>query len=220
MKHLPMPHMTQNDIDRFWSKVRVASPDECWLWSAGTCSGYGHFSVGNKTYKASRISVFLRDGRDPGGKQVCHKCDNPSCVNPHHLWLGTAKENNRDKTIKGRQARETRHGRAVLDVQDVIAIKSSPKNTVELAREYGVKNNTIGRIQRGLLWPRIAPDLTRESKRPGLSLQTAQTIRESPQPGRVPAKRFRISEAMVSRIRHGKAWNDGKRATRNMQNAL
>lgn len=88
--------------ERFWEKVAVGKPDECWLWTAFRNNhGYGRIIWNGKAYIASRVSWMLANGKEPQG-MVCHSCDNPSCVNPAHLWLGTALDNNRDAFAKGR----------------------------------------------------------------------------------------------------------------------
>ena len=86
---------------RFWSKVKKT--DGCWLWTGHLdYQGYGDFTIGRKQrYRAHRYSVIL-DGRDPTGKYVCHHCDNPSCVRPDHLFIGTPLDNMQDKMKKGR----------------------------------------------------------------------------------------------------------------------
>jgi hypothetical protein len=94
----------QPRIERFWSRVDRRSNDECWRWTAALDGkGYGRFRLpaGNKL--AHRIAWELHNGTAvPKGMFVCHSCDNPVCVNPAHLWLGTVHDNIRDRTEKGR----------------------------------------------------------------------------------------------------------------------
>ncbi len=89
-------------MKRFTSKF-TKNNNGCWEWNAGCFSdGYGAFSYQRKTQKAHRISYLLFVGMIPKGKMVLHRCDNPPCVNPAHLFIGTAKDNAHDAIQKGR----------------------------------------------------------------------------------------------------------------------
>lgn len=96
-----MYHLTPKDIARFWMNVKKTNG--CWEWQASLHPrGYGRFQLKNKTVRAHRISYFLQHNKISSKKVICHSCDNPKCVNPAHLWEGTAKENTEDMIIKGR----------------------------------------------------------------------------------------------------------------------
>lgn len=101
--------MTLEVIDRFLAKVQV-QPDGCWVWTAALRDGYpyGVFCFDGKTYRAHRFSYLLYRGEIPEGQHVCHSCDNPTCVNPHHLFLGTQSDNIQDCLEKGRFNHGTR----------------------------------------------------------------------------------------------------------------
>ncbi len=91
-----------SDLCRFMKYVFKS--DDCWLWIGGrNRSGYGKFSMNSKLIAASRASYILFKGPITSGKYVCHTCDNPPCVNPGHLWEGTASENQLDSVKKGRR---------------------------------------------------------------------------------------------------------------------
>ena len=100
--------------ERFWEKVKKSNG--CWLWMA--CRdrrGYGRFGMGRKhqpaVMDAHRVSYMLtHGGRLPTGKEICHRCDNPPCVRPSHLYADTHKQNQRDMSVHGRAATGKRHG--------------------------------------------------------------------------------------------------------------
>lgn len=140
--------------DRFWSKVRK---EICWIWTASKDrDGYGYFQVNGKACKAHRVSYAFSHGEIPHGMLVCHRCDNPSCVNPDHLFLGTSRDNMQDKVTKGRMVGNWGAGENVptskLTEAQVIAIREDTRSRPEIAKEYGVSRPLISLIQRRKIW--------------------------------------------------------------------
>lgn len=146
--------------ERFWSKVHVGSPDECWPWvGAQEVAGYGILlRAPGLFYKTHRLSWQLANNRPvPDGMFVCHRCDNPPCVNPSHLFLGTAKDNNQDRSRKGRGRENRVFGEssptAKISDADVAAIRAlvAAGSTQQAAADrFGIKQQHVSRIVRGL----------------------------------------------------------------------
>jgi hypothetical protein len=143
------------------ARVDRRNPDECWPWLSYTDrKGYGRFSWGTRPIyrvRATRAMYQLVYGpEDIAGKVVCHTCDNPRCVNPAHLWLGTAEDNVADKVAKDRQACGEAHGCSKLSARAVEQIRKSDLGSRELARHFGVHRTTVQRIRNGNLWKGVA----------------------------------------------------------------
>lgn len=97
-----MKHLKLKDNGRFWFKVNKT--ETCWLWTGSTNSrGYGEIYWKGRKRRATQVSIEIHTGKPfPKGKMACHKCDNPPCVRPDHLWAGTMSENIIDSYTKGR----------------------------------------------------------------------------------------------------------------------
>jgi len=143
-------------MDRFWS--RVEKTDSCWLWTGRVKSAkkpYGGFDIEGRKVRAHRFSYELHFGPIPDGLCVCHTCDNPRCVNPDHLWLGTHQDNLADMVAKGRQARGSGNGKAKLTEADVLAIRASSLGQRKLGRIYGVTPQAISHIVHRKRWKHV-----------------------------------------------------------------
>ncbi len=144
--------------DRFFSKV-VAGPNNCWVWAARRNEdGYGQFWFDGSMGRAHRFSWSLHNGMEiPEGLQVMHSCDNPPCVNPDHLSLGTNVENQADSYRKGRgnNPKGEAHGCAKLTAEQVFEIQSmdrTHRSQRSIAVQFGVSQKTIWRILNGKGW--------------------------------------------------------------------
>jgi hypothetical protein len=171
---------------RFDAKVdRSSHPQGCWTWTASTNDdGYGWIgvtliSLGKGVVRhAHRVAYMLEHGEVPDDRKVLHGCDNPSCVNPDHLFLGTQQDNIADMVAKGRQSgtkpgqsREgwgyklgSEHRDAKLTEEDVLSIRSryaaGQRTQGQLAEEYGVVQTAISNIVRGKLWQHVGGPIT------------------------------------------------------------
>lgn len=113
---------------RIWSRFfsKVDRSGACWLWTgARTTAGYGSFRTAGKAWLAHRLAWFLLHGENPGKLFVCHRCDNPPCINPLHLFLGTAKDNAADMSTKQRAARRCREKLSDQDVIEILELHSA-----------------------------------------------------------------------------------------------
>lgn len=155
-------YATPEFLECFWQKVDKRS--ECWIWTGGKSgSGYGNKWDGKKVRGTHCISYEIHHNTMiPKSLQVCHTCDVRDCVNPSHLFLGTANDNMKDKVAKGRQARlkGEAHGNSKLTDGQVLSIKQELQNDtihscVCIAKKYGVSRLTISDIKLGRTWKHI-----------------------------------------------------------------
>ena len=160
-------------ITRFWS--RVNKDGDCWLWAGALQpTGYGKVYFEGVMHGAHRIAWRITHGPIPDGLCVCHRCDNPTCVNPEHLFLGTQRQNMSDMVRKGRSVRGDHHWTrtrpdAVLSGDSHYASKLTADDVREirrryaaggvfyreLAAEYGVKTEAIYKIVRRRAWKHV-----------------------------------------------------------------
>ena len=153
-------------LTRFMKYVTVT--DACWIWTgAKDRKGYGRFSLAGKNERAYRVSWMVYKGEIPPGLCVCHSCDNPACVNPGHLWLGTKSENTIDMYSKNRQHKGP-HGKKPTSgckgvkninakfnpgiVRSIRADRVAGFSLRELARKYNTSFSNISRIVKKMTW--------------------------------------------------------------------
>jgi HNH endonuclease len=142
--------------------------DGCWVWTGCKATGYGQIKVDGKMRYAHRISFERTFGAIPEGMLVLHKCDNPACVNPGHLFLGDHTANMRDKVAKNRQARQpgSKNPSAKLTEDDVRIIRSELAEGMmqrTLAERFGVTPSAVSLIARGKKWGHVALQENREN---------------------------------------------------------
>lgn len=146
---------------RFWKYV--VKTETCWIWTGALSeAGYGQFSHLGKQCVASRVSfelAFPDKKEDLQTSDVLHKCDNPNCVNPEHLFLGTHLDNMRDKVKKGRQHRGIELWNAKLNdekVKEILNISQTISNKAKLARMFNVSPKTIANILERKIWTHVS----------------------------------------------------------------
>lgn len=146
--------------ERFWSFVdKSGDGDSCWLWTGAKSDfGYGRIKIDGKDTHANRLSWELHYGPIEGGLRCLHRCDNPPCVNPAHLFLGTNADNSADMVFKDRHTRGSRHPHAKLsenDVADIRRLFRDGEMRTSLARRYGVSISLVCKIVARLAWKHV-----------------------------------------------------------------
>lgn len=158
--------ITERRVENFWAKVDKSG--ECWNWTAFKSKGYGYIQCGQgNSVRAHRFSWVLHNGEIPEGMLVCHKCDNPSCVRPDHLFLGTPLDNVVDMLSKGRNVScpGISNGSSKLTPEQVRAIYLDPRTNVEIGKAYGIASSLASLIRLRRLWADYTNDLPDMSRR-------------------------------------------------------
>lgn len=150
---------TQDINKRFWEKVDITDFFECWNWLANkNRRGYGDFRYLKGHISAPRMAWILTKGNIPNGMYVCHHCDNPSCCNPAHLFLGTPQNNVQDMVNKGRQRKGESQVNAKLTGKEVLEIRELAKNgqfQYEIAKLYGISQRLVWNIIHRKAWKHL-----------------------------------------------------------------
>ena len=141
---------TRKNLDN-WFWPRITKTEGCWEWDAVDKLPYGSVNFNKKRQSAHRVSYQLFNGKIHNGLSVLHKCDNPACVNPEHLFLGTHQDNMNDMVSKGRQnnggLRGEQSGKSKMTNEQVKAIQSSNLSCAKLAKIYGISRSGIWYIK-------------------------------------------------------------------------
>jgi hypothetical protein len=149
--------MQPNTADILWGRVEKTATG-CWLYRGNlTPNGYGVLSVGGRSRATHRLAWELTHGPVPPGLYICHRCDQPACCNPAHLFLGTPSDNQADSVAKGRRPsrKGSRHPLAKLTddaVREIRAGKARGERTIDLARRFGISEPSVCRIAKGYGW--------------------------------------------------------------------
>lgn len=227
------------DIDRFWSRVAISGDDECWNWTAGKNGvGYGVFycdtGSGRRAMLSHRFSLGVSLKKDlPRELFVLHSCDNPACVNPHHLRLGTQKENMRDAVIRNRMSKPplNAHYRKANyikgedvwnqsltepEVREIWRLHLAGQNNTQISAAVGHPVHVIADVCRGRSWRHLdgAPSLKALRaggvRRDKLTPADIEAIKAMLAAGRMVkdiAAEFGISTAPISNLKnHGTTW--------------
>ena len=156
--------MRKGPLYRLMSNTRITDIDGCWEWVGPKCrDGYGKcWSTLHGEEKAHRLAYTLQYGPIPDGMCVCHTCDNPACVNPQHLWLGTSVENTADRHAKGRSTggpgKGTAHHHVTLTEADIPVIRrrcANGETQRTVAEDYGVTQSVISRVVNRRAWQHV-----------------------------------------------------------------
>lgn len=149
---------------RFWGRVDKRGEDDCWNWTGCVSRGYGIIHAWGKYQRVPRVSYQMFKGEIPDGMFVCHTCDNPLCINPKHLFVGTPKDNMQDMIRKGRKVicPGESNGVAKLTSEEAIKIyllKDSGMSQIEVGKMFGVGFRTISEIWLQHQWKTVTGGL-------------------------------------------------------------
>jgi len=161
-----LKNITDSQKKRFWKNIDKKEKEQCWQWKlAVDKDGYGRYNIGSKPNKTAmkvgshRLSFLLHYGYLPSEKLLCHKCDNPKCCNPHHLFAGSHMDNLKDMYRKNRAKVGEACSNSKLTTEKVLRIRklyeTGKWSKVALGKEFNVSDKTIGNIVYNKKWKHI-----------------------------------------------------------------
>lgn len=156
MKNRNMPPLTIDNMLNFWK--RINKTNYCWLWTGSSVAGYGNIKINKETWLVHRISYWIYYNVDPKEFEVCHSCNNPICVNPSHLFLGTHSDNMKHASESGHfQRKGNLHPGSKLSEKqacEIIDLKGTVSSS-QLAKHYNVSSGLIRAIQNRRAWSHL-----------------------------------------------------------------
>lgn len=162
LRPLQLQYHGLSEYDRFMKSIKIDGPDDCWLWTRSRMKANWHSQWRNQAGSielAHRAAWRLMKGAIPDGMFVLHKCDNPICMNPSHLFLGTQKDNLLDMWGKGRARPKSslgeKHGMSKLKAESVLEIRKSSLDSQQLACIYDVSPTTIDDVRKRKTWKHL-----------------------------------------------------------------
>jgi hypothetical protein len=138
--------------EKFWEKVAKGGPAECGMWTGSTNGRYGKFSLKTRMVFAHRRAWEIENGRIPAGMEICHRCDNPLCCNPAHLFAGTRGENVKDMVAKGRAPLPATKLSDPVTRAAIIEARGAGMTYREIAERFGVSGATAWRLVNEKSW--------------------------------------------------------------------
>ena len=206
------PRRTRDEIlDEFLAEIDTSAADRCWEWTGRVDKdGYGLVPRGERgpSHRAHRLVWERENGPIPDGSLVCHACDNPRCINPAHLFLGTPLDNMRDKMAKGRH-----RARTILDEKQIIEILADPRPYREIAEHFNVSSVLISQIKNRKVWNWVEAETvirnpatawSRRSTR--IDESAAIAIRADPRPYQQIADTHGVSLGTINAIKSERRW--------------
>lgn len=219
---LGMPGVNRRHRDiasYFLRRCEWVSKTGCIEWTGARQKGYGQATFNGRTVRASRLVLHLKLGRPiAGGMLACHHCDNPSCVNPSHIYEGTCKDNGEDAARRERMPHGSGHYNSVFSEADVVRMREmvAAGGTLEaVATEFGCAVGQVSEIARGSSWRLAGGPITKHRRWGKLKpdgtrfgMEDARRIRADPRDPDVVAAEYGMSPQHIRTIRRGEVWRE------------